>query len=739
MLKGGKDRHQMLRAALLIGAAVFTSAGTSASAQDAPPPAGPRAADDAGPADIVVTASRREESLTKVAASVSVIRNDRAIENGITDINGIADLIPNLQATDGGSPGLGNLTIRGVFTGGSPTVGTYVDDVPYGPVLGGAGTSLALDGSLLDLERIEADRGPQGTLFGAGAMGGVVRYITRAPELDRIAGYAFGDLSFTKGGGTNYLARGRLSLPVVNDRVAVAASGFYSRADGYIDNPNRNATNVDGSKFWGGTASVRIQATDRLSLRATALHQEARFDNASYVGFNPATGKPLLGDLTDVTVASSPRTYNFDLYYGSLDYRFDFATLTSVTSWQSVNFTTFSDITSSFGPIADAVAPAGRPHTAVLFAPFDTRRFTQELRLTSEKNGKFEWIFGGYYTNQRTDQIQRVIVTPADVNLIDVSSPLRYREYAVFGNATVYITPAWDVTGGIRYSDNKTSVRQQVAGLLVPAAFNAPTNENSDQVTTYLFNTRYRVSSGLNLYARVASGYRPGGSNLVTTGPGGQPLGQPTFGADRLWSYEAGVKGSTANNALTYGLAGYFLNWSDAQVSFVQANGLGGTTNAAGDIHGKGLEGIVTARPLRGLEITATLAVTDIKLQRAEPTLGAAAGTRLPNVPDVSGSLLIDYGFALGRDVSATFGGTWRYTGGYLTTYSATLPSFNEGDFSQFDIRAGVRFGAVAVNAYVTNLFDKRAYQSVFPVSATYAQGVVLRPRTIGLNARFGF
>ncbi len=689
--------------------------------------------------EIIVTASRREESLTDVPASVSVIRNDRTLAIGITDINGIADLVPNLQATDGGSPSLGNLTIRGVFTGGSPTVGTYVDDVPYGPVLGGAGTSLALDATMLDLERIEVNRGPQGTLFGAGAMAGVVRYITRQPELDRIGGYVFADVSFTKDGDPNYIARGRLSAPIVEDKLAVAVSGFYNEAGGYIDHPLRNARNVDGWEFWGGQISLLAKPTERLTLRAAAVHQQAEFDNASYVGFNPATGTPLLGDLTDISQIASPRTYNFDLYSITGEYDLDFATLTSVTSWQSVEFVTFSDITAQFGPLADLLAPGGAPHTVTLFAPFDTRRFTQEVRLTSEANGTFEWLIGGYFTNQRTDQGQTALVVPDDIDLLDVSSPLRYREYAAFANGTFYLSEDWDVTGGIRIADNRVEVLQQVGGLLVPPAFNAPENRADDTVVTYLFNTRYRVSDAVNLYARAASGYRPGGSNLVTAGPGGVPLGQPTFAADSLWTYEAGIKGSTANGKLTYGLAAYFLTWEDAQVSFVQVNGLGGTTNAAGDIEGHGIEGIVTARPFAGFELTATLAVAEIELQRAEPNLGAAAGTSLPNVPEVSGSVLADYGFALSDTITATLGATWRYTGEFLSTYGPGLPAFEFGDYSQFDLRAGLDFGQIAVNAYVTNLGNERAFQTVFPAAPVYAQGVVLRPRTFGMNARVEF
>jgi iron complex outermembrane recepter protein len=690
--------------------------------------------------EIIVTGSRRDEALVEVPSSVTVVSPASTLRAGITDINGIADLVPNLQATDGGSPSLGNLTIRGIFTGGSPTVGTYIDDVPYGPVVGGAGTSLALDGSLLDLSRIEVNRGPQGTLFGASAVGGVVRYITEQPDLTGFQGYASGDLSFTRNGGTNYTARGRVSAPLMTDRFAVAVSGFYSNADGYIDHPARAAKNVDGYEFWGGSASALFKVTEDLSIRANVIHQQAKFDNASYVGFNPTTGQTYLGDLTDITQVSSPRTINYDLYSLAVDYDAGFAKFTSVTSWQDLDFTTLSDLTGTIFPgFADLLAPAGAPHTAALEAPFRTRRFTQEFRLTSADNETLEWLVGGYYTHQKSDQGQRIIVTPADVNLLDVSSPLKYKEYAAFGNVTYYITPRWDITAGIRIADNSLSSEQAVSGFFVPPSFNAPANRQSDSVATYLVNTRFRVSDAVNLYARAASGYRPGGSNLVTRDALGNPVGTPAYDADELWSYEVGAKGALADNRLSYSASFYLVRWKDAQVSFVQANGLGGTANAQGSIHASGFEGEIGLRPLEGLSLSATMAISAIDFQRNEPLFGALAGDRLPNVPKTSGSLLADYTFGLTDQVDASVGATFRYTGKYRTTFSATLPSFDAGDYAQVDARFGLRYIGVDFNAYVTNLFDKRAYQTIFPAAATYAQGVVLRPRTIGINTRFGF
>lgn len=729
----------VLSASASIGALVSAWSGV-ASAQDV---SGAASSDQE---EIVVIATRREESQIETPVAVSVVDVDAAISAGVSDINAIADFVPGLNATDGGSPGLGNLVIRGLYTGsGATTVGVYVDDVPFGPVVGGAGNSLALDASLFDLDRLEVVRGPQGTLFGASALGGVVRYVTRAPSLTETEGYLFADVASTEGGGVSNLVRGRVSLPIANERFAISLSGFHNDAAGYTDHPLRGEEDVDDSTFWGGLFSARAQVSDNLSVRFNVMRQEADYDSTAAEAFDLVTGQRLLGERQDVTSAPTPRTLEFDLYSLVADWDLGWATLSSATSQQRLNFANQSDLTLAFGGLADFLAPGGAPHTVGFESAFDTERFTQEFRLTSPENDRLEWLVGLYYTDQTTDDTQRTIVTPNDVQLLDASLPTGYTETAVFGNVTFYLTPRWDVTVGARVADIETTLDSQLIGspfLIGPGPFPSG-SVNSDTVTTYLVNTRYRVSDDFNLYARAASGYRPGGANLILqVGP--TTIGEPRYEPDNVWSYEAGAKGRLLSGRLTYDASLYFVNWSDAQLLNV-ASGLGAFANAQGDVHVTGFEASITGEVADNLFITGALELVESELQSDEAVLGGARGEGLPNTPDATFSLAADYNFAIGGPYEGMVGATWRYTGEYNTTYdgngviSPSLPNYQNDAYSQFDFRAGIRRGAVSANFYVTNLTNEDAYQTIFSIAPNYAQGIILRPRTYGLNLRVDF
>lgn len=685
---------------------------------------------------ITVTATRREELLIEVPVSLTVLRTEDTLRAGISDINALADFVPNLQATDGGAPGLGNLTIRGVYAGGAPTVGTYIDDVPYGAVVGGFAANLALDASLYDLDRIEILRGPQGTLFGASAVGGVVRYVTRQPDLSEWEGYAFGDVSTTKDGGENFLVRGRLSAPVVEDKLAVSVSGYYESGGGYIDNPILMQEDVNDFDFWGGRIDAKWKPAENVTIVAAVLHHEADYDGVGYETFDPTTGLPLFGDLQ--TEIETPRTLNFDLYSLTGDIDFGFASLRSITSFQNVTLVNSTDITAAFGPIADQLAPGGAPHTVGFNSGDDSDRFTQEFQLTSQSEGPIEWIVGAYYTKQDSSSFQIALPMPADVDLVDLDTSLDYEEIALFGNLTYNITDKWDFTFGVRWADNEVTIAQDFTGALSNPLLGGLENESDDSVFTWLFNTTYRVSDAANLYARIASGYRPGGSNLVVDFMGTQ-FGQPTFEADTLWSYEAGVKGQILDGRATYDFGAYYIDWSDAQLSFTNALGLGETGNATGGIRAIGLEASLAGEIFENFIITATLALSDIELKEDEPLINGMDGEEVFGNPDVTASLAADYYFNIGS-VRSNIGATWRHTGSYTSNFMNAPTGFFENDaYSQFDLRLGAQIEHVAVNFYVTNVGNSSAYQTVFPQAPNFAYGVPLRPRTFGINGRVDF
>ncbi|MDJ0656739.1 MAG: TonB-dependent receptor [Xanthomonadales bacterium] len=680
--------------------------------------------------EIIVVASRREERAIDVPVSLSVFDATSAVQTGITDINAMADFVPNLQAQDGGAPGLGNLVIRGIYVGGAPTVGTYIDDVPYGGVVGSFAASLALDASLYDLDRIEVVRGPQGTLYGASSVGGVVRYITRPPSLEEVEGYISADYADIDNGESATLIRGRVSVPLAEDRFAVAVSGYSDSNDGFIDNGITGEADIDSFDYSGGRLAARWAVTDDFELNANVFQHEADFDSASYETFDPTSGQPIFGRYT--TEFAAPRELELDIYSLTADVNLSFGTFTSVTSDQTGDIENLSDVTPVLGPLL--------PGSQIsLSSGSEIDRFTQEFRLTSNSEGSVEWIVGAYYTKQESEEFQITIEDPPVVNLINLQTSQEYEELALFGNMTYAFSDAWDVTLGLRYSDNENAIQQSFTGALSSPLLDNLNTVTDDSVTTYLLNTRYRFSDSLNFYGRAASGYRPGGANLVVD-IGGQLFGTPSYSPDDLWSYEAGIKGRLADGRLSYDVGVYVIDWSDAQIGFVNpVTGLGETGNAEGDVDASGLEASLSGELFPNFLVTASLAIADAEIEDDEPNLGGLAGESLPGNPESTASIAADYLFTLGSaDVSV--GATWRHTGDYNSNFSqAVTGNYSNPSYSHFDIRAGVRFDKVSINLYGTNITDKFAYQTVFPVAPVFAYGVPLRPRTYGINLRYDF
>jgi len=679
-----------------------------------------------------------------VPLAVSVVDTERTLGAGITDISGIADLVPGLVSTDGGSPSLGNLVIRGIYAGGAPTVGTYIDDVPYGGVIGSFASSNALDASLYDLEGIEISSGPQGTLFGAGAVAGVIRYVTKKPNLEEIEGYGFVDFSTTKDGGTNKLVKGRISAPIIQDKLAVSVAGYFEDAGGYTDlvNPGTGMVieeDANDHEFWGGQVMVKAELSENFSLTGAFAHHEADFDSAGYESFNLTTGEPIFGaDLT--TEFEAPRALEFNVYSLTADIDFGFAMFKSITSYQDQELVNSTDLTAAFGPTADVLAPGGAPHTVGFNSGNDSDRFTQEFHLTSQHDGPLEWIIGGYYTKQTSNEFQITEVTPNDIELVTLNSELEYKEFALFGNVTFNITEDWQVTGGIRYSDYESNVDQLFTGALSNPLLNDLLTVNEDTVTTFLFNSSYSITDDMNIYVRAANGFRPGGPNLVVE-LGGMTFGEPSYAPDDLWSYEAGIKGALGDSILIYDVRFYIIDWNDAQISFTNPIGLNENSNALGGISAKGIEASLSGELFENFIISSSLAISEIELDEDEPGLSAVAGEEIPGSPDVTFSLAGDYTLPLGNVTDLTLGATFRHTGTYVSNYTGSPLGRVENDsYSQLDLRAGIQYDQIRFTAYVTNVTNSSAYQTIFhTVTPPLAYGVVLRPRTFGANLRIDF
>jgi iron complex outermembrane recepter protein len=693
--------------------------------------------------EIIVTAQRRSGRLIDAPQSVSVLSGNDLARLGATQLSEFADAVPALQFSTQGV-GKSTVSLRGVTTGNDvgQTVGIYVDEVPYGSSSSFAKAALlALDVGLFDLDRIEVLRGPQGTLYGASSMGGVLKYVTRAPSLTELGGSLQAGVSDTRFGGMGYNGSAVINVPIAADRAAVRASGFYSREGGYIDNIGTGRENVDAGQIYGGRADLLLKPTEALSIRITGFVQNIRRDGSLYSDYD-FSGSPVNGALEQNHPLREPFASNFRLASGTITYDLGAATLTSVTSYQSSRSTFAQDLSVAYVPLLSFF---GISSEAVGYAETDrTKKFTQEVRLASRSNHSLEWLVGAFYTHERSSSAQGSSVfganlTPLPIDLATLRIPSTYQEYAVFGDITYYVSDRFDVSGGLRFARNNQTVEQIASGLLVSSA---PKAKSRESVVTYLANARYRFSKHVAAYARFATGYRPGGPNLLALNVvTGEPLFAPTFKSDTLASYELGLKGETLDRSFGIDAAAYYIDWADIPV-IAAIQGRTGFVNARG-AQIKGAEVALTARPIPTLTFLGTFAYNDATLSDANADLGAGKGERLPNVPHFTATAGVDY-VVRNIKIRPSLGASLRYVSDRRVSFdhSNGSPQYRLPSYAVVDLRAGATLGAVDVQLYVRNLLDKRAQLSGVTYLSSFggpAQVTIAQPRTIGLNLTMRF
>jgi iron complex outermembrane receptor protein len=698
--------------------------------------------------EIIVTAQKREQNLSETPLSITALTGDALEAMAATQLRDFAATVPGLTFT---TVGVGNtqVNLRGVTTGTdiSPTVGIYVDEVPYGSSTPFAGASqLALDVGLYDVERVEILRGPQGTLYGASTMGGLLKYVTTPPDPSSFKGLARAGVSSTDDGGTSFDLASVVNMPVAGDKAALRLSGFYSEEGGYIDNVQLAKEDVNQADVYGGRADFLWKASDRMSVRLAVYAQDINRDGNATADHDVETGKPIAGDLEQFVILPEPFEQEFRLASATVAYQFDWAELTSVTSYQTADVKQNLDASDLYVPLLNPLlGPLGIELGAIgVNYQYETDKFVQELRL-AHTGETLDWLVGAFYTKEDSQNTQNVPGYGTDgaelpVNFGQVRIPSTFEEVAGFATLTYHVTDKVDVEGGLRYSYNSQEQEQIGSGLLIGSA---PKRDSSESPVTYLANVRYRASDTMMTYVRIASGYRPGGPNVVINDPAtGQPLSNPTFESDSLTSYEVGLKASTEDRRYAIDAAIYTIDWSDMQIN-VARNGVG-TVGNAGSARSTGAELTLTGRPIEALTLVGAFAYIDAELTEDSPAtdLGAQAGDPLPNTPEFTAALSADYGFDIGgRDTSV--GGTWRFMDDRVVGYrDGANPQFDLPSFDVLDLRTRMNFGSAYLQLYVKNVFDERGLLSA-GTALTAAGGPatvsILQPRTYGMSINVNF
>ena len=708
---------------------------------------------------IVVTAEKRAESLANVPMSVSALTGDTLDKLAARDFSDYASMVPGLSLVSG-QPGLTRLTLRGQNSGGvGSTVSVYIDESPFGS------SNALLNGSVLtgdfdtwDLQRIEVLRGPQGTLYGANSEGGLLKFVTTAPVLGSFSGQVEMTGESVDHGGNGGDIRAVVNLPL-GDRVALRIGGFDQDVAGYIKDPLSGQSDVNEGHKHGGRASLLADPTDDLTIRLTAETQESRYEGTPEVDVNPVTLQPVHGDLTQERFISEPSSFRYNNYNATIDWNAGPFSILSTTSYGILDSDYVTDATSTvfippattLGDFLGAVIAPGLG--GYIDNSADLSKFTQELRLTSSASDRLEWQVGGYFTHEIGELVEHLnaVTLPGagPSGLPSLEIPIldsTYKEYAGFGNLTYHFNSQFDIQAGGRFSKNEQTVTENITGLLVPVPqlFNTP---SSGHVFTYSFAPQWHVDANTMVYARVASGYRPGGPNAL---PAIAPPTVPReYGSDKTVNVELGVRSTLLDRKLTVDVAAFHVNWTNIQlleaVNGYGVNGNGGTAKS------QGLEWTVGYIPLQGLTFSLTGAYTDAYLTEDAPTVGGVTGDPLPFVPKWSGALDGEYDWSAFANYKAFVGATWAGVGSRRADFnsqpppnSAPPPGTTEVVLPQYnsvDARIGIDNNHYRVMLYGKNLGDSRGITSYGNNGAPGLNGEVayIQPRTIGvtLSAKF--
>ena len=704
------------------------------------PPDEPKPRADAPAIDsVIVTAARRREPVREVPLKVDVLQTDTLERNGDRELADYVADQPGVTLSHGGSFS-GALSIRGLATAslGAASVGVYVDDVATGSSAPyGLGSTTPLDMGLLDLNHIEILRGPQGTLYGAGAMGGLIKYVTNEPDSSELSGSVRVAASSTEDGGAGSTVSGVLNVPIKTDVAAVRFAGYRTRFGGYDDTVGLAADkNVNRGITEGARISGLLTPSRNLSVRLTATTQDAKRNGNNYEDLNPATGQFTQGERTRRLDTAEPSSVQTNLLGLDIEYDMGWARLNAITSAQNVMLHAIAD----YSALVPALNQYGLPATtAWANSSGQQHRVSQEFRLTSRASHDIEWLAGLYINRERSSVAGGYRFStasgPSDLNLYTTSKPATYRDLAGYGDVTWHATTNLSLTGGVRVGHMTQAYTNTSSGLLAGGTL---TNGGSSKQTadTWLATAGYKLSPDSSVYARAASGYRPGGPNGLFANT--SPTISPTFKSDSLWSYEAGYKGALLDHTLTVEAAVYDIEWRDI-LQPIYDHGFAFFTNG-GKARLTGTELSLNWLPTAAWRFDGALSLIDAKLRTDAIGLGGHAGDDIPTTARVSASLSAARNFELGGH-PAYLGVNARHIGERNAGFqgSAVLPAYTMPSYNVFGLQAGVDLERYKLSFYVRNLTNTRGMDGVAFSSLTAAQAVMTEPRTIGLAASASF
>lgn len=735
--------------------------------------------------EILVTAEKRSERVQDIPISVTAISGAELQAQGISSATDAAREIPGVAVQTSG-PGQTQFTIRGLSSSGAAvsTVGFYLDEAPMTAPSGAQNGHVVIDPDLYDLNRVEVLRGPQGTLYGSGSMGGTIKLVTNQPDLHAFSTSAKVDASDTQGGGFNRGINAMVNLPIIDGTLALRIVGTDEHTSGWIDRivladfplPTNSGAqcaifagctrgnvlaapvlqdyhNVNDEQLKGGRVMARYQATDQFSVTASAFYQTISQDGLSYFDDPPTTEahyQPF-----DVP---EPFSDAFRLYNLVAEYALPAFTVTSATSYWTRSENQTQDISetgqSILGVPSFYIAQGGVGAAPITEIDY-TKQFSEEVRLASSGSGSLQWLVGGFYSDFDYGQYQ-VALAPGYVpvfgsnNLFTGTVATNMKQKAVFGEATYKITDRLKATAGLReywYTQGGSYIAVGIAeGTFAPTPKIVAA---SDSGLNPKFTLSYDINPDALVYATVAKGFRPGAGNqpIPITGvnsclPALESIGKTSassqYGPDSVWSYELGEKATLLDKRFTINSDVYYERWNDVQQNIALSCGFIYTDNA-GTAAVKGGEVEVTMKLFQDWTLAQSGGYTHAVLTEAALGTGLVSGDKLLNVPTYTTTTSLEYSHP----------SPWsQYSFAARANNVLVGPSqdisYLRDNLPSYDIvrlRLGIEGNPWSAFLFVDNLTNKQAYLAD---AQNYAENIpslrriaTNQPRTIGLTFEF--
>jgi iron complex outermembrane receptor protein len=750
--------------------------------------------EDTGLEEITVTAEKFNSTIQNTPISITALSGDQLAAAGLTRLEDIAHEIPGLSMRSAG-PGLTEYEARGLASNGgaAPTVGFYLDEIPLSPPALSQSGKVVIDPNLYDLERVEVLRGPQGTLYGSGSMGGTIKVITNQPKLGVFEGSVQGTGSYTDGGGGNYGGNLMLNLPLGEKlAVRIVLSDLYR--SGWIDNitvspfPVSLANSTQGNVLAGPVTNIYHNANDErlTSARLSLLYKPSddlsilfsAFDQSLHLG-----GYDLLDGSPDSAVPS--RVYNahyeaFPLREGvrddisifglTVNANLGFADLTTATAYWSRLGVQTQDA-------SESIYWSNHGGSSLLSVPYSERdpahQFSQEIRLTSHDSGGLHWVGGAFYSELHSVWneigISPLNASPAvpDGSYFISWNPYTVKQTALFADGSYKITDQWKLSAGVRWYTYKSQQDEFSWGLdgpnLTPPATSLVTTA-SDRGFNPRVDLSYAPTQDLTTYATVSKGFRPGGANQILPPGLCGNSGTLKFGPDSAWNYEIGEKAKLFDNWLTINSDIYYIKWTGVQQVITLPCGYQYYNNA-GDGRSFGPELEINAKLTNELTASLSAAYTDAKITHPNasytaflsstatahfpdgatapcPTTGGGCTAPIMNVVKDTASLSLAYvttvmsDYKLTARVADSFIGP-SYDVAYYFGYK--LPSYNLAN-----ARVGLGRDSWSADLFVDNLTNKVALMTANNTSFQFNIPQVVRyttnqPRTVGVQVNYKF